>query len=227
MSAWEGKLENVEVYYWPITGLAEPIRMTLAIAGVPFQDFNPKNKEDFMAVKEKYGCQVPFVLIDGVMLNQARAILRHLGRVCTYEGKPLYPTDVKKAYECDNFIELIEDMRTPLGKTFSIQDQAEKEAARAALVSEDGAMGKFLGKINEYLADFDPSTAQLDIGHIYAFCLINMLRQPTFIDGIPPGIIAKYENITKHHEWLANLPPVLAYYADKDEVRTGWKPGCL
>merc|ERR1712226_980498 len=113
-------------------------------------------------------------------------------------------------------------MRMPLVKTFAIQDQSEKEKARAALFAEDGAITKWLGKLDKKLEDC-PCT-DVDIGHIYAFCTVNMLRQPTFIDGIPEGAINEYPNITRHHDWLAKLPPVLDYYKEKDGIRVTFKP---
>eukprot|EP00933_Yihiella_yeosuensis_P004495 TRINITY_DN10886_c0_g3_i1.p1 TRINITY_DN10886_c0_g3~~TRINITY_DN10886_c0_g3_i1.p1 ORF type:complete len:217 (+),score=58.79 TRINITY_DN10886_c0_g3_i1:214-864(+) len=214
-------MPEYELFYWPITGLAEPIRMVFAIGGIPFKDNNPKNCEDFAAQKEAAGCQVPFLKIDGKVMGQSRAILRYLGKEVQYDGKPLYPTDSMEAYWCDELIELVEDMRIPLTKTFSIQDQAEKEAARAAMFVEDGVIAKWLVKLDQRLATFGPN---ITIGDIYAFCLVNMFRQPTFIDGIPAGTIDKYENIQKHHEFVAKLPPILAYYKDAVEIRTTFKP---
>mmetsp|Transcript_141607 Transcript_141607/g.440233 ORF Transcript_141607/g.440233 Transcript_141607/m.440233 type:complete len:217 (-) Transcript_141607:232-882(-) len=214
-------MPEYELFYWPITGLGEPLRMTLAIGGIPFKDQTPKTLEDFAARKEAAGCQVPFLTIDGKVMPQSRAILRYLGKEVKYEGKALYPEDALEAYWCDELIELVEDCRAPLSKTFSIQDQAEKEAARAALFAEDGAISKMLLKLDKRLESFGPSVT---IGDIYAFCVVNIFRQPTFIDGIPAGTIDQYPNIAKHHEFVAKLPPVVEYFKDAEGIRVPFKP---
>ena len=126
--------------------------------------------------------------------------VRYLGKVCEFEGTPLYPTDPLAAYEADALIDLADDMRSPVASTFGIADQAEKEATLAK----------------------DPMTT-LTIGNLYAFCMVNMFRTPTFLDGVPPGVFDQYANIAKHHDWIANLAPVKAYYADKEE-REAFKP---
>ena len=37
--------------------------------------------------------------------------VRYLGKVCEFEGTPLYPTDPLAAYEADALIDLADDMR--------------------------------------------------------------------------------------------------------------------
>jgi len=219
--AEEFAMPEYELFYWPITGLAEPIRMCFLLGGVPFKDSTPKTCEDFMAQKEAANQQVPFLKVDGKAMPQSRAILRYLGREMKYDGKPLYPEDSLAAYWCDELIELMEDTRSPIGATFAISDQAEKEAARAALVAEDGKITKMMVKLDARLATFGPD---LTIGDLYVFCVCNMFRTPTFIDGIPEGTLDKYENLTKHHEWIANLPPVLEFYKETDEIRKSFQP---
>jgi glutathione S-transferase len=126
---------ELELYYWPITGLAEPIRLALTIGGFAFKDFSPANlgMDAFNAKCDEADSQVPFLIADGKVLQQSRAIIRYVGKLANYDGKPLYPTDPMEAFNCDELIELIEDARAPLAKTFAIDEQAAKEAARAAL----------------------------------------------------------------------------------------------
>ena len=217
-----------EVLYFPITALGEPIRLALAVGGFPFTDTNPRNCETFQERKKELSPlgeagQVPIlVLPNGKTMCQCRAILRYLGKVCKFEGTPLYPTDPIAAYEADALIELCEDMRSPLGATFAISDQAEKEAARAALWAEGGKQKKWAAVLDEQLSK-DPMTT-LTIGNIYAFCIVNMFRTPTFLDGVPPGVFDEYPAIQKHHDWVANLAPVLEYYKEKDGIRVAFQP---
>ncbi|KAH8053082.1 hypothetical protein JL722_9748 [Aureococcus anophagefferens] len=154
-------------------------------------------------------------------LQRRGVIVRYLGKVCEFEGTPLYPTDPIAAYEADALIDLADDMRSPVASTFGIADQAEKEAARAALWAEGGKQAKWAAALDATLAK-DPM-ATLTIGNLYAFCMVNMFRTPTFLDGVPPGVFDQYANIAKHHDWIANLAPVKACYADKEE-REAFKP---
>ncbi|KAH8051443.1 hypothetical protein JL720_15157 [Aureococcus anophagefferens] len=138
-------------------------------------------------------------------LQRRGVIVRYLGKVCEFEGTPLYPTDPIAAYEADALIDLADDMRSPVASTFGIADQAEKEAARAALWAEGGKQAKWAAALDATLAK-DPM-ATLTIGNLYAFCMVNMFRTPTFLDGVPPGVFDQYANIAKHHDWIANLAP--------------------
>ncbi|KAH8071352.1 glutathione S-transferase [Aureococcus anophagefferens] len=220
-----------ELLYFPVTALGEPIRLALAVGGVDFKNTTTRNDDTFHERKKSLSPlgeagQVPIlVLPDGKALCQSRAIrggrLRYLGKVCEFEGTPLYPTDPLAAYEADALIDLADDMRSPVASTFGIADQAEKEAARAALWAEGGKQAKWAAALDATLAK-DPM-ATLTIGNLYAFCMVNMFRTPTFLDGVPPGVFDQYANIAKHHDWIANLAPVKAYYADKEE-REAFKP---
>lgn len=221
------EVPDYEVLYFPITALGEPLRLTLAIGGLPFKDTTPKTDPNFGTRKNllsPYGDagQVPLLVVDGKVYPQCRATLTYLGKKVKYESSPLYPQDPREAYASDELIELIEDFRKPMGATFAIKDQAEKEAARAAMFAPDGPMTKWLKVIDKRLAS--DAMKKLTIGNIYAFCVINMFRQPTFLDGVPKDALAPYQNITKHHNWVASLPPVLAYYKDKDGIRDAFKP---
>lgn len=215
-------MPEYELMYWAITGLGEPIRLTLTIAGIPFKDTNDKNDENFTERKAALGCQVPVLLIDGEPFDQSSAIVRYLGAICKYDGKALYPTDPVEAFWCDNLIELANDAWKPLTPSFDIKDQAEREAARAALFAEDGKITKFLKKIDQRVVE--RLGQPVHIGDIWTFCILNWMRQPTFMDGIPAGNLDQYENLKKFFAQMNSLPPVLEYYKDAYEVHSAHKP---
>ena len=123
--------------------------------------------------------------------------------------------------ECDEMIEIAEDLRGPLPATFAIQDPAERAAARAALFEAEGKMTKWLKIIDRSLGQKFPS--KVTIGSIYLWSLVTMFRQPTFLDGIPADALAPYSNITKLHQWMSQLPPIKEHYA-KVENRDNYKP---
>ncbi|CAE7218555.1 GST1 [Symbiodinium microadriaticum] len=220
-------MPEYELFYWPITGLGEPIRLTFIIGGIPFKDTTPKTDETFNDRKTALhpyapdATGLPILTIDGKAYAQSRAILRYIGRIAQYEGSALYPTDPMEQLECDDYIELGEDLRMPILSTFRVEDQKEKEAARAALVGPEGGVTKFLKVLDKKLGDNFPT--KLNIGCIYVWCITTIFRQPTFLDGIPADALAPYANITKLHQWISNVPAVKAHY-EKAEGRDSMKP---
>ena len=85
-------MPEYELFYFPITGLGEPLRLTFLVAGVPFKDTTPANDTSFNDRKtaaHPYSPEaggLPVLTIDGKAYAQSRAILRYLGRIFSYEG---------------------------------------------------------------------------------------------------------------------------------------------
>eukprot|EP01092_Planopodium_desertum_P002454 TRINITY_DN1406_c0_g1_i3.p1 TRINITY_DN1406_c0_g1~~TRINITY_DN1406_c0_g1_i3.p1 ORF type:complete len:222 (-),score=50.76 TRINITY_DN1406_c0_g1_i3:76-717(-) len=78
----DSKDSTTTLGYWPIRGLAEPIRLVLEYAGQTYKDH--KYSDDWFG-KDKFALGLPFpnlpYLISGdVKISQSEAILRHLGR---------------------------------------------------------------------------------------------------------------------------------------------------
>jgi glutathione S-transferase len=217
-------MPEYELMYWPITGLGEPIRILMTVGGIPFKDTTPAtmDREAFMEKKKSFApMQIPILLVDGKPMDQSKSILRYLGKIIEYEGKPLYPTDPMEAFECDNLIDLVEDMRAPMGKTFGLPD-GEREAARAALIAEDGPSAKFAAVIDSKVKS--RIGGSLTIGDIYCFVVTNMFRGPSFLDGFPEGSLDRYENLTAYHDWVAKIPPIMEYYKNAEAYRVTMKP---
>mmetsp|Transcript_97162 Transcript_97162/g.173077 ORF Transcript_97162/g.173077 Transcript_97162/m.173077 type:complete len:243 (-) Transcript_97162:78-806(-) len=209
-----------EFFYWPIPALGEPIRLSLTIGGIPFTDNTPQNCADFDAKKEAAGCQVPFLTVDGKVMSQSKSILRYVGKHVKYEGKTLYPTDPMEAFKCDEMMDFLDDMRKPFASTFALPEE-ERPAARAAILAEDGALTKEILKLEKRLETFGPS---LTVADLLVFSFMNAFRQPTFVDGIPEGTLDKYANINKHHEFVANLPPIAEHYKNAEGLLQTFKP---
>merc|ERR1719171_2571888 len=80
--------------YYPHTGVGEPIRCTFALGGVPFEDLQVETQAEFQSMRLGAAYwNMPVLLVNGRPLGQALAILRYLGKVVEYEGRPLYPED--------------------------------------------------------------------------------------------------------------------------------------
>jgi len=218
-------MPEYKLQYFPITGLGEPIRMSFGMAGVPFEDQHVPGAE-WGALKgaAPYG-QMPVLFVDGNPMAQARAILRYLGTQLDGPDGKLYPEDSMQAYQCDEFMDLIDDARSTFLSTFSIADQAEKEAARAALVAEGGKMRTVIEKIEARLGRTEGTAVpgRITIADIYGTCTLWDFQQPTFLDGFPDDTYAACPNINAMKARVCAVPNVAAYYADKDGIRAPFK----
>jgi glutathione S-transferase len=128
----------------------------------------------------KFGQMPVLRFADGKELAQSTAIARYLSRTSTVpECNNLYPVDdAYAACLVDQYMMAVDEVRAKLVPTFSIPDQAAKEAARAALFAEDGAM--FLGfkKIEASLEADDGYMVggRLSLADLALFCAVNQCR---------------------------------------------------
>ena len=117
-------------------------------------------------------------------------------------------------------IEIVEDFRPHMVPTFAIEDQAEKEAARLALVREGGKMWNGLTKLNERLAKFEFSAGSSPtIADAYVITVCYMFQAPSFLDGFPEDTFAPFPNIVALKNKFCALPPLAEYYKDAEGIR--------
>lgn len=208
------KKKKMKLTYFDIPALGEPIRLLLELGGFDWEDCRVQFK-DWAAMKPrtKWG-QMPILEMDGLEMTQTKAIVRFLAPMISIEGIPIYPADPLMAYKCDELIETFEDVRSKLSPTFSIKDQAEKEAARAALFKSDGACTMLLVKINQicnctngkYLLGDSPTIADL-----WAFFCLSFLRSG-FWDGLPTNYLDRHTKLADVVNKVAAIPQLKAYY---------------
>ena len=104
------KLGHVRLTYFNIAGLGEPLRLSLALAQMPFID-ERLSREQFMQLKPKlrFG-QVPCLTVNGDEYFQSAAILRYIGKAFDLSGQ-LYPTDnLALAATIDALLDACSDM---------------------------------------------------------------------------------------------------------------------
>lgn len=166
----------------------------------------------------KWGQMPVLRLADGSEMTQSKPMARFLAKTSkTPEGKALYPDDPKAAFQVDELMEAIDDVRSKLVPTFSIADQAEKEAARAALFVEGGAIFDGLKKVQSVVTTDDGYFVggKLTLADISLFIMVNQCRAG-FLDGIPKaGWLEKLPKLEKIVNTVTNTPAVKAYYSEK------------
>jgi len=219
---------SYSLMYFPITALGEPIRMALAMGGLEFEDKRvPGTEWGELKASTPYG-QMPVLTVteeDGSVkqMAQCRSILRYLGKIISCEGKPLYPTDPFLAFKCDEVMDLVEDCRMKFMPTFSIKDEAEKQAARLALVSEGGSMIPALQHLEDRLGGTWATGDAVSIADLYVTAVLAIFEQPTFLDGFPEKTYASFPNILKCREMVISLAPLKDYYKDAEGIRSHFK----
>lgn len=163
-----------------------------------------------------YG-QVPVLIVDSKPIAQSKTILRYVGKIATFHGRPLYPTDPLAAAKVDEVIDAFDDLWILLAPTFRIEDQKRKEHMRQALFSPQGEATKFIlifeGILAESANGYVVAEAGLTIADLTYFCVLNFIRSG-FTDGLDPSLFVQYPYITKHKEMIAKLPKIKEYYQD-------------
>lgn len=215
--------------YFPVPGApGEICRVLLALSGDVWTDERiPGSKWGEVKPSTPYGQMPVLTSSDGKVLTQSRAIAHYLAKDVKVQGKALYPEDKYLAYQVDEYIEALEDVRAKVTKTFAIKDQKEKEKARAALFATDGsgevveAFKRIEGKIPAGGCMVGSSVTLADA---WLFVVVNMFRAG-WLDGVPSE--GWMEQLPKLHACIAKvaaLPALKAHYEkNADMVVMGTK----
>lgn len=209
---------SVEVVYFNIPGLGEPIRLLLSYCGIPFKDTRFQERAEFIARKPhlKFG-QVPCCIVNGVELFQSYTILRFIAMSFDESGT-LYPSSPLLAAECDALMDQIKDMMQGWGPLryrerfgFPAELFPDEMAAKCQKNYLTEVMPRHLGFFEKQLASSDspwllggssPSIADFALA-----CQLKGFIGKDF-DGVtvavPPALI-------KHNESFYALPAVAAF----------------
>lgn len=181
----------VKIEYFPIEGVAEQVRIALAVAGIPFDDVHITFPE-WQAKKPttKHGVLPEMTLPDGTIITDSMAMLRLVGEA-DEEGK-LYPTDVAKRLKIEQVLGLVGDLTRAWSPSLYLgmrphrfgypEDWAgeEKESVvkrvRGAFVQEE--LPRFMGYFGEFLKESDGgflTGEDLTIADLSAFQQVSFL----------------------------------------------------
>ncbi|MFH4981893.1 hypothetical protein AB6A40_008602 [Gnathostoma spinigerum] len=109
--------------YFPIRGLAEPIRMLLVDQGIPFQDIRVTAEEWTKLKPTMHFGQMPCLHDGDMQIVQTGAILRHLARKHNLNGM----TEMDATY-ADMFYEGLRDLHTKYAKMIYQAYETEKDS---------------------------------------------------------------------------------------------------
>ncbi|PKN56596.1 MAG: glutathione S-transferase [Deltaproteobacteria bacterium HGW-Deltaproteobacteria-14] len=203
-------MHNLQLSYFDIHGgRGEPIRLALAIGGVPFEDHRVK-PADWPAYKPStpFGA-MPVLTVDGRAVSQSNSILRFVGKL-----SDLYPSDPLQALLCDEIMDAAEDANGLLAPTHVIKDPVELKAAREAL-----AAGKLAAYVASLAGHLDPESGwfadgRMTVADLKVFTFTRYLRSGR-IDHLPVDLVERVAPaLIGHHDRVRQHPGVTKWYAD-------------
>lgn len=136
-------MPTLQLTYFDAPGRAEPVRVALHLAGLPFEDSRLKFPA-FMELKAQGAFplgSVPVLTVDGVPMAQTAAMLRFVARL---GGTTLYPADPRAAFVVDSVLDSFNDtLSNALMPSLFERDMTKKLEMRAAFAA--GPMVRVFG----------------------------------------------------------------------------------
>ena len=177
----DGAVDTLEVVYFPIRARAEPIKLALEIAGLPWRDTRvPFADWPALKASQPFG-SLPVLRTARGVLPQSVAILRYVGRL-----GGLYPEDLLEAAYCDALVDACEDAGKMYGPSVHEKDAAKKAAMRKELA--EAKLPPYFAKLDAavgegaYCVGGKLSIADLAVSQLVAF------MKSGIMDGIPSTI---------------------------------------
>nr|UZD11055.1 glutathione s-transferase 5 [Macrocystis pyrifera] len=192
--------------YFDMPALGEPLRLALAMTGLPWED-QRVSKEEFMAMKPSLPYnQLPTLEVDGTLIPQSLAQMRYIGKI-----GGLYSEDPIEAAFADAAMEAVIDMHFHLRPTVHEQDPTKKMEMRKAMT--DTFLPTWLGNLERALKTAGGSYfagGKLSIGDIYVVCRLNWLQKGV-LDGIPATIVDEYPLLCALIKSVMSEPRIVKY----------------
>ena len=209
----------LKVTYFGLPGKAEGLRLAAGIGGLDLEDVRVGFPEWGSGLKAKVAPQqLPLLEVGGETFGQSLAQQRYVAKLAG-----LYPSDPLEALRVDEFVDYVQEISGPIGKSFGITDQAEKEAFRAKAVAEGGDVHKWAQFLDQRLAGKTYAVGEtLSFADVVLFTTVPFLKSG-FLDGIPQDWDAGFKNLLAHQARVAALPKVAAHYAKAEGLWTVFK----
>lgn len=219
----------MRLIYFPVPGRAEASRLALSLSGMEWEDVLV-NGETFQQMKEDgdlpWG-MLPVLETSEGTIAESSAILRYVGK---YAG--LIPKDDYQNAKANEFLDGMGPLARALDTTFGISDIDERVSLRKALFEAGGAGSKnvqfFETKVGESVSGWAANTDDLSIADLKLFTELFGLFSGNY-DGIESHVIARYPNLMKYHDKVANDERIKNHYdgTTKDDLCWTYLPGAF
>lgn len=204
-------MSQLRLTYFDSAGRAEPVRIALFIAGIPFEDRRLKFPE-FSALRAEGAFplgSLPVLEIDGRAMTQTGAMLRYVARLGAHD---LYPTDARAAFVVDSVIDTLNDtVSHALIPSLFERDMEKKLAMRRALVAGPLtlALRYIEGLFTEGSGPF-LTGPNLTVGDIVLGLSVQQYRSGV-LDGIGAEVLEPYPRLRALGDAYAAHPAIVAY----------------
>lgn len=215
---------QLKLTYFPSTGRAEPIRLALALGGIPFEDERlsyaefherktslPFHQVPVLEVTTETGDPGSSASTKSVLtIAQSLAILRYAG---TLAG--LYPTiDMLEAARVDELLAVIDEgHNAPLfSESFAEHDAERKRAMRLELAS--GVIPCMLGRLEKRAAEWGGHFAAggdaMTVADVAIYALVGYFRD-NMMPGVPTSVVDPYASLLRIFESVGEHPKVVEW----------------
>jgi glutathione S-transferase len=204
-------MPQIRLTYFDSPGRAEPLRVALSLANIPFEDRRLKFPE-FMSLKQQGAFplgSVPVLEVDGRAIVQTAAMLRYVAHLA---GGGLYPADAREALIVDSVVDTLNDtMSHALLPSLFERDMEKKLEMRRALLAGPLTLSlRYLeGLVAESPGPF-VTGATLTIADILLGITVQQYRSGT-LDGLGPEVLEAYPRLRALGDAYAAHPGVVAY----------------
>lgn len=202
-------MTDYKLTYFNIRGRAEIIRLSLAQAGVTYED-NRITKEQWQALKPNapFG-QIPTLEFDGKSYCQSNAISRYLAKKYKFAGK----TDLEEL-KVDMLIDCFEDLAKPIGTWHFEADETRKATLKKKLVEEQ--LPASLGNLEKLLKSnkggdgffVGDALTLADLAYLSIISWVKMSGNEAILDKYPKlkAIVGRIEASPKIAAWIKKRP---------------------
>uniref|UniRef100_A0A7S0YJZ1 Glutathione transferase n=1 Tax=Hemiselmis tepida TaxID=464990 RepID=A0A7S0YJZ1_9CRYP len=195
---------KIKIVYFDMNGgRGQPMRLTLAMGGIPFEDERFKFAQ-FAEYKEKAPLGAfPTMEVDGKIFCQTGAMLRYCGKLAN-----MYPTEAIAQMKCDMMVDCTMEFYENIGPTVREKDEKKKMEMRAALNSEK--LPQLLANIEKCLSAEPSEYACGDkptIADIMIYCQ-NQWISSGILDGIDADLSSKYPKFQGIARKVDGLPKI-------------------
>ncbi|XP_012269130.2 glutathione S-transferase-like [Athalia rosae] len=201
-------MASYKLTYFPIKGLAEPIRFLLSYGSVEFEDVRV-NREDWPKLKPSmpFG-QMPVLEVDGKKINQSQAISRYLAKQFGLAGK-----DDWEALEIDATVATIDDLRTKIASWFYEGNIAVKQTKYEPLFKE--TIPYFLKRLDAQVK----TNGGWFVGGTLSWADLLFIAQLDYIIYMTNvDIIDKYDNLKQLKANVLNVSQIKSWVAKRPKT---------
>eukprot|EP00804_Cyclotella_cryptica_P030902 CCRYP_019751-RA/>CCRYP_019751-RA protein AED:0.03 eAED:0.03 QI:217/1/1/1/1/1/2/180/274 len=221
----------LKLEYFNIEGVAEPVRLALSVASIPFDDVRiPFDQWPSKKPSTKHGVLPEMTLPGGEIITDSMAMLRLVGEA-DEEGK-LYPSDVAKRVKIEQVLGLVGDLTRAWSPSLYLSmrpgrfgypadwsgEEKDKvvKAVREAFMSED--FPRFMGYFEELVkenGDGFLTGEDLTIADLSAFQQISYFTKG-IAEHVPKDCLDSFVGVKGWLERVASHPKIAAYKASKE-----------